>query len=125
MRMSQRRVIAGTIDDLPVISFASRDELRLWLKEHHDTSEGIWIRIYRKATGRASVVFEDVLDEGLCFGWSESQRRRGDAESYLQRFTPRKKRGTTSQRNREHVRRLIKEKLMTEHGLQMLNEGER
>ena len=28
-----------------------------------------------------SVDFHDVLEEGLCFGWSESNRRAGDAVS--------------------------------------------
>jgi len=107
------------------MSFTTRAALRAWLTRHHDTSAGIWVRIAKKASDDPSVSFEDVLDEGLCFGWSESQRRKGDASSYLQRFTPRRTRGTTSERNREHVRRLIREKRMTAAGLNMLNPDDR
>ncbi|HML24714.1 MAG TPA: hypothetical protein PKD09_23875 [Aggregatilinea sp.] len=107
-------------DDLPVLEFRSVGDLRAWLEQHHATSSGIWIRIYKASSGIASVAFEDVLDEGLCFGWSESKRRKGDDKSYLQRFTPRRTRGTTSQRNLEHAERLIRDGRMTPAGLRAL-----
>ncbi len=105
---------------LPVLEFTSASALREWLIENHATSDGIWLRIYKKDSGVESVTFEEVLDEGLCFGWSESMRRKGDEKSYLQRFTPRRKKGTTSKRNQEHVERLIKEKRMMPPGLEAL-----
>jgi uncharacterized protein YdeI (YjbR/CyaY-like superfamily) len=106
--------------DLPVLSFANATELRQWLEQHHATSPGVWIRIYKKNSSIPSVTFEDVLDEGLCFGWSESKRRKDDADAYLQQFTPRRTQGTTSQRNRDHVQRLIQEGRMTTAGLRAL-----
>ncbi len=106
--------------DLPVLSFESAAELRDWLEENHRASAGIWVRIYKKNAGVASVTLEDVLDAGLCFGWSESKRVQGDRLSYLQQFAPRRTRGTTSQRNLEHARRLIEEQRMTPAGLRAL-----
>jgi uncharacterized protein YdeI (YjbR/CyaY-like superfamily) len=41
---------------------------------HNTFSPGIFVRIYKKGSGIASVNFEEVLEEGLCFGWSESMR---------------------------------------------------
>lgn len=105
---------------LPILEFPSADDLRTWLREHHATSEGIWLRIYKKGSGVSSVTFEEVLDEGLCFGWSESQRRKGDARSYLQRFTPRRTIGTTSRRNLDRAARLIAAGKMTPAGLKAL-----
>lgn len=107
-------------EELPVLEFQSADDLRSWLENNHQTSSGIWIRIYKKHFGVKSVAFEEVLDEGLCFGWSESMRRKGDDKSYLQRFTPRRKIGTVSKRNLEHAERLIKEGKMTPAGLKAL-----
>ncbi len=78
------------------------------------------MRLYKKKSGVQSVTFEDLLDEGLCFGWSESKRIKGDAESYLQQFTPRRTKGTTSKRNLEHVNQLVREKRMTATGLKAL-----
>jgi hypothetical protein len=106
--------------DLPLMTFESGRELRAWLVKNHATSSGIWLQIYKKNSGVESVTFEEVLDEGLCFGWSESKRIKGDEKSYLQRFTPRRKKGTTSKRNLKHVERLIEEKRMTSAGLNAL-----
>lgn len=82
------------LDNLPVLEFETGAALRAWLEEHHHTSPGMWLRIYKKNAGSRSVTFEEVLDEGLCFGWSESKRRRYDDISYLQKFTPRRSVGT-------------------------------
>lgn len=107
-------------DDLPTKSFKTRAELRAWLQTHHDSHKGLWVRIFKAVSGKPSVSFEDVLDEGLCFGWSESTRRAGDADSYLQKFTPRRTRGTLSARNKAHAEKLIEAGLMTEAGLNAL-----
>ncbi len=106
--------------ELPVLEFRSSDDLWAWLTENHETSEGIWIRLHKGNSGIESVSFEAVLDAGLCFGWSESMRRKGDDKSYLQRFTPRRKKGTTSKRNLDHIQRLMREKKMMPAGLKAL-----
>jgi len=106
--------------DLPILSFRSAAALRQWLQANHDKSRGILVRIYKKGSGTESVSFEDVLDEGLCFGWSESKRLKGDGTSYLQQFTPRKSPGTDSERNRTRVKRLEREGRMTEAGVSAL-----
>lgn len=106
--------------DLPILTFVSSDALRAWLMEHHATSSGIWVRLYKKQSGVESVTFEEVLDEGLCFGWSESKRIKGDEKSYLQRFTPRRSQGTHSPRNLSHAKQLIQAGKMTPAGLTAL-----
>jgi uncharacterized protein YdeI (YjbR/CyaY-like superfamily) len=109
--------------ELPVTSFRDRDELREWLTAHHDDGAGVWVRIFRARSGIPSVTFDEVLAEGLCFGWSESTRRAYDATSYLQRFTPRSRPGTASERNRALVERLVAEGRMTPAGLAVLDTG--
>lgn len=109
--------------ELPILAFESVTRLREWLTLNHAESDGIWLKIFKKNSGVPSVTFEEVLDEGLCFGWSESMRRRGDDQYYLQRFTPRRTKGTTSERNREHIERLIRENRMTPSGLLALETG--
>jgi len=78
------------------------------------------VRLYKKSSPVLSVSFEDLLAEGLCFGWSESQRLKGDEHSYLQKFTPRKSKGTTSERNKRLVQKLESAGLMTEAGRKVL-----
>jgi len=107
-------------DDLPVMSFENGDALRRWLKLNHATCPGIWVRIYSRRSSVTGVTFEEVLEQGLCFGWSESKRIRGDETSYLQRFTPRRVRGTASDRNLRLARGLLAEGRMTTFGLEAL-----
>lgn len=109
-----------TLDDLPIINFASSGDLHAWLKEHHESSKGIWLQIFKKNSGIPSVTFADVLDEGLCFGLSESKRLKYNAESYLQKFSPRKAKGTQSKRNLERAAILIEEGCMTAAGRKAL-----
>jgi uncharacterized protein YdeI (YjbR/CyaY-like superfamily) len=108
-------------DGLPVLEFRTSDELRVWLEKHHASSDGMWLRIYKKSSHVQSVAFEDVLDEGLCFGWSESKRRKYDDTSYLQRFTPRKAAGSHSPRNLARAQKLMETGRMTPTGAKALN----
>lgn len=108
------------IDDLPILEFETAELLREWLENHHATSKGMWLRIYKKTSGVRSVKFEQVLDEGLCFGWSESNRRKYDDVSYIQKFTPRKTMGTQSPRNLARVKALIEQGRMKPSGLTAL-----
>ena len=105
------------LDNLPILEFETSVELRAWLEEHHASSEGMWLRIYKKHSGIRSVTFEQVLDEGLCFGWSESTRQKYDDVSYLQKFTPRKSIGTQSTRNLARTKLLIQQGRMKPSGL--------
>ncbi|HSW99100.1 MAG TPA: hypothetical protein VLF71_04630 [Candidatus Saccharimonadales bacterium] len=106
---------------LELHEFTDGATLRTWLLANHAVSPGVWVRVYKAASGHTSVTFEELLDQGLCFGWSESLRHRGDAVSYLQKFTPRRTRGTTSQRNRAHAQKLIASGEMTDAGLRALD----
>jgi uncharacterized protein YdeI (YjbR/CyaY-like superfamily) len=108
------------IDDLPIVEFKTRVELRSWLTDKHLTFEGVWVRIFKKASSIPSVTFDWLLDEGLCFGWNECNQRRYDDVSYLQKFTPRKTRGTASERNLKRIEVLIDAGMMTRSGLDVL-----
>jgi 3-methyladenine DNA glycosylase AlkD len=107
-------------DDLPVMSFEDGSTLHDWLVLNHRSSSGLWVRVFRSRSGVPSATFDDLLEQGLCFGWSESRRIRGDEISYLQRFTPRRRAGTTSERNRKLAQRLLAEGRMTRAGLEAL-----
>ncbi len=103
----------------------SREEWRAWLLGNHDRSPGIWFVFYKRRTGKKTVTYDDAVEEALCFGWIDSTVRRLDDERYCQRFTPRKERSTWSALNRKRVARLIKDGLMTEHGLRLVKVAKR
>ena len=112
--------MTSLLENLPILEFETSELLRAWLEKNHATSKGIWLRIYKKQSGVRSVAFEQVLDEGLCFGWSESARRSYDHHSYLQKFTPRKTVGTQSARNIDRAKGLIEQGKMKPAGLTAL-----
>lgn len=93
--------------DYPIVLFADRTGFRAWLSAHHTSQAGLWLRIAKAASPLQSVTYAEALDIALCFGWIDGQKRGHDADSFLQKFTPRQKRSPWSKRNREHVERLI------------------
>jgi uncharacterized protein YdeI (YjbR/CyaY-like superfamily) len=76
--------------------FATPDELRAWLEEHHATAGELLVGFHKKGSGRASITWPESVDQALCFGWIDGVRRRIDDDSYSIRFTPRKARSTWS-----------------------------
>ncbi|MGF7228759.1 MAG: YdeI/OmpD-associated family protein [Candidatus Saccharibacteria bacterium] len=102
-------------NNLPVRLFVTAEEWRQWLVTHNDT-DGVWLRFYKKGHGE-SITHGIALDEALCHGWIDSQAARYDDDSFLQKFTPRRKGSIWSKRNIEHVERLIEEDRMTPLGL--------
>ena len=104
-------------DGKPILSFASQIEWEKWLSKNHNTSDGIWIKFFKKDSGLATFIYKEALDEALCYGWIDGQANRYDEKSYLQKFTPRRKRSVWSQRNTQHVQRLINEGKMKPLGL--------
>jgi uncharacterized protein YdeI (YjbR/CyaY-like superfamily) len=93
--------------ELPVVLFASPEELEAWLEERGEASEGIWLKIAKKGSGVRSVTYAEALEVALCFGWIDSQKRGFDERHFLQRFTPRRPRGKWSRINRDKAEELI------------------
>ncbi|WP_081269710.1 YdeI/OmpD-associated family protein [Variovorax paradoxus] len=88
-----------------------------WLERHHASAAGVWLRIAKKDSGIASIDHPAALEEALCWGWIDGQRKSDDAQYFLQRFTPRTRRSIWSQINRAKVLKLIDEGRMQPAGL--------
>jgi uncharacterized protein YdeI (YjbR/CyaY-like superfamily) len=102
--------------DLPVKPFKDSAAWERWLDVNHAKSPGIWLRFAKKASGIPSVDYPQALDVALCYGWIDGQRRSLDAESFLQRFTPRGPRSLWSKINTDKVAVLIKDGRMRPAG---------
>lgn len=99
------------------LTFATAAEFQAWLSEHHATAGELWIRMFKKGSGKPSVTWGDCVVEAIAFGWIDGQRLPFDDESFVQRFTPRKRGSNWSTKNREHAERLIAEGRMAPAGL--------
>ena len=87
-------------------AFKSEAAFETWLRANHARETEIWLRIYKKGSGKPTVTNVQALDVVLCWGWIDGIRKALDAESFLQRYTPRRARSIWSQVNREHIARL-------------------
>lgn len=95
---------------------ADRVAWRAWLKDNHDSSNGVWLVLYKKATGKQTFTFAEAGEEGLCFGWIDSLPRAVDDERSMLYFAPRKKGSGWSRVNKERIKRMIAADQMTAAG---------
>jgi len=102
---------------MKTLTFKSPRAFRSWLGKNHGRSEGILLRIYKKDSGMATVTYAQALDQALCFGWIDGQKLPCDTQSWLQKFTPRRRGSGWSKKNTDHARRLIESGEMTAAGL--------
>lgn len=100
-----------------IISFETPVKWRQWLADHLDQQEGIWLRMFKKNSGVASINYAQALDEALCYGWIDGSVQKMDEQSWLQRFTPRRARSKWSMKNTKNVQRLIAEGRIEPAGL--------
>lgn len=104
-------------DDLPVLSFESEAAFETWLEKHHETSNGIWLKLAKKGSGIPSISRAEALDVALCFGWIDGQTASLDDTHWLQRYTPRRPKSKWSQINCEKAKALIAQGRMRPAGL--------
>lgn len=105
------------LNNLEIISFKLPKEFEKWLSKNYDKSSGVWINLFKKDSGIKSINHKEALDEALCYGWIDGQAKPYDEKSWLQKFTPRRKKSIWSRRNTENIERLTKAGKMKPAGL--------
>lgn len=103
-------------DPTKIKAFRSQTAFGAWMRTHHDRETEIWLKIHKKGSGLATVSVAEALDVVLCWGWIDGIKKSFDAQSFLQRYTPRRKKSLWSQVNKGHVARLSEAGRMTPHG---------
>ena len=107
----------NTRNDLPIVQFEERQAWASWLEENHAASSGVWLRLAKKASGLASVTYDEALEVALCYGWIDGQKKSYDDSSWLQKFTPRGAKSIWSKVNRGKAEQLIARGHMKPAGL--------
>jgi uncharacterized protein YdeI (YjbR/CyaY-like superfamily) len=97
--------------------FATPEDFRAWLSEHHATAAELLVGFHKKGSGRPSITWPESVDQALCFGWIDGVRRRIDDERYSIRFTPRRPRSIWSAINVKRVGELAEQGLMHPAGM--------
>lgn len=90
----------------------NRHDWRAWLAENYNKEKEVWLIFPKKASGKPRVLYNDAVEEALCFGWIDSKVKRVDENSYAQRFSPRNPKSKYSQANKERLRELVRRGLV-------------
>lgn len=89
--------------ELPVILFEDPAAWAAWLDARHADAPGVWLRLAKKGAPIRSLSYAEALDEALCYGWIDSQKKSYDEDSWIQKFTPRGRKSLWSKVNRDKV----------------------
>ena len=105
------------------LTFANREQWRIWLEQHHTTEEAVWLVLFKKKYTNLGLGLEQAVEEALCFGWIDSTLKSIDDKCYALRYSPRKRVSTWSMSNINRVEKLIAEGKMTGAGLLKIAEA--
>jgi len=95
----------------------NRKDWRSWLSKNYNKEKEIWLIYYKKSSKKPRISYNEAVEEALCYGWIDSIIKGIDEEKFAQRFTPRRPTSPVSEINKERIKRLVKNKLMTKYGM--------
>ena len=114
----QTRATSGAgASELQILEFADLAAWLRWLEQHHASAPGVWIKLAKRGSGRASISAAQAVEGALCWGWIDGQGRSLDAAAWLLKLTPRRARSVWSKINRERALALIESGAMRPPGL--------
>jgi uncharacterized protein YdeI (YjbR/CyaY-like superfamily) len=93
------------------------EQFAAWLEENHESASEVWLLFWKKASGRKTVDWAQMVEVALRYGWIDGLVRSIDEHRYMQRFTPRRAKSKWSKVNKEIAIRLIDAGEMTPMGL--------
>jgi uncharacterized protein YdeI (YjbR/CyaY-like superfamily) len=108
-----------TMEKEPLLAVQSREELRGWLEENSRTEKACWVEVSMKSQPD-TLLYLDAVEEALCFGWIDGMKKKSSKARTVQRLSPRSKKSSWTELNKERVRRLERLGLMTDDGRRIL-----
>jgi uncharacterized protein YdeI (YjbR/CyaY-like superfamily) len=92
------------------VYFSDRKDWRRWLEANYCKEKEVWLIYPKKASGKPRILYNDAVEEALCFGWIDSTAKRIDENSFAQRFSPRNPKTPYSEANKQRLRRMFMER---------------
>jgi uncharacterized protein YdeI (YjbR/CyaY-like superfamily) len=108
-------------EDEKLLSVCTREDLRNWLHENCNIEKSCWVIVSIKPNP-GILLYLDVVEEALCYGWIDGIKKKISDKKLAQRLSPRSKKSSWTELNKERVRRLEKLGLMTAEGRKVLPE---
>lgn len=100
------------MNELTTKYFIDRKEWRTWLEANFETENDIWLEYPAKKTGNKRILYNDAVEEALCFGWIDSTVKSLNENTAIQRFCKRSKNSKFSQPNIERLKWLFENNLI-------------
>ena len=117
MGQNARFMAAVKVDPSRVHEFVDERSFERWLRKNWNREPEVWIKIHKLRSGLPSITPKEAIDVALSWGWIDAIRKSFDANSFLQRYTPRGKKSVWSRINVDNVARLTKARRMQAPGL--------
>jgi uncharacterized protein YdeI (YjbR/CyaY-like superfamily) len=102
----------------------TREDWRRWLAGNPDRHEGVWVVHRNKTSDLEGPIYDDLVEEALCYGWIDSVTHRVDENRRIQWFSPRRPGGLWSALNKERIERLQSQGLMTGAGQAAIDQAQ-
>lgn len=100
----------------------NRRDWHKWLEKNFDKEKEIWLVYPKKSSGKKRILYNDAVEEALCFGWIDSTAKSLDEDNSIQRFTPRNPKSGYSQLNKERMKWLLENNLLRPSQLEKAKE---
>jgi uncharacterized protein YdeI (YjbR/CyaY-like superfamily) len=110
--------VGGHISSMEIenlIPTKSRENLRIWLQENCKTEKFCWVLVSMKPRPD-KLLYLDAVEEALCVGWIDGVKKKISETEMAQRLSPRSKKSSWTELNKERVCRLEKLGLMRDEG---------
>ncbi|OBZ16421.1 MULTISPECIES: YdeI family protein [Bacillales] len=102
-----------------LLAVNSREDLRIWLQENSRTEKACWV-VVSMTPNPDTLLYLDAVEESLCVGWIDGVKKKISETELAQRLSPRSKKSSWTELNKERVRRLEKLGLMRDEGRKAL-----
>ncbi|SDX07435.1 YdeI family protein [Paenibacillus sp. CF384] len=102
-----------------LLAAKSREDLRAWLLENSTIEKSCWVVVSVTPTPDV-VLYLDAVEEALCFGWIDGVKKKISETEVAQRLSPRSKKSSWTELNKERVRRLERLGFMRDEGRKVL-----
>ena len=111
--------------DKPELYFHRDVDWYDWLKQNHDSSNGVYLIFYKLELKKPTMRWEEAVKVALCFGWIDSTvKSLGDGKR-RQYFCPRKPKSVWSALNKKYIKELTSANLMHKSGFTIIEIGKK
>lgn len=113
--------MVGKMDAAPRVPIETADQWREWLEGNAASSDGVWMVLWRPATGRSRITYDAAILEALCFGWIDGQAKPLDQERSMLWFAPRSPTSAWAATNKARVEKLVADGRMRPEGQRLID----